>query len=89
MQNIVNKFPELTILLKNLKKIQKYLQLSDKYFLYSIHTIFINKKIKKKISKLYLPSLPKLKCDFESFARNKINLEGDVSLNYGIPKNTI
>ena len=89
LQNIVNQFPELTILLKNLQKIQKYLQLSDKYFLYSIYTIFISKKIKKKISKLYLPSLPKLKCDFESFARNKINLEGKISLNYGIPKNTI
>lgn len=89
LQNIVNKFPELTILLKDLKKIQKYLQLSDKYFLYQICPIFINKKIKKKISKLYLPSLPKIKHDFQSFARNKINLEGDISLNYGIPKNTI
>lgn len=89
LQDIVNKFPELTILLKDLKKIQKYLQLSDKYFLYQICPIFINKKIKKKISKLYLPSLPKIKHDFQSFARNKINLEGDISLNYGIPKNTI
>ncbi|MCE2687069.1 MAG: glycosyltransferase [Rickettsiales bacterium] len=88
LQNIINNFPELTIFLQDLQKIKKYLQLSDKYFLYLIH-IFINNKIKKKISKLYLPSLPKLKHDFESFARNKIDLEGNISLNYGIPKNII
>lgn len=88
LQNIINNFPELTIFLQDLQKIQKYLQLSDKYFLYSIR-IFINNKIKKKISKLYLPSLPKLKRDFESFARSRINLKGDISLNYGIPKNII
>ena len=88
LQNIINNLPELTIFLRDLQKIKKYLQLSDKYFLYLIR-IFINNKIKKKISKLYLPSLPKLKHDFESFARNKIDLEGNIFLNYGIPKNII
>jgi hypothetical protein len=89
LQNIVNNFPELITFLRNLQKIKKYLYLSNKYFLYLIYIILINNKIKKKISKLYLPNLPKLKHDFESFARKKINLEGNISLNYGIPKNTI